>query len=129
MKKGLVILGIMFISTTAFAGTMTQLYCDKCGYKSNILHEGLGFEGYANSIVYCEVCRDFYAIPTEIVFETDRHKKSDIPKATEKGKILGEERLVYCCPKCGDKAFAYDGPVCPICKKGRLQKRSVGVWD
>jgi len=129
VKEVFLILAIMTISSIAFAGTMTELSCDSCGYKSKALYEGVAGEGYSNSIVYCEICKNFYAIPTKIVFETDRHKKSDIPETTEKEKFLGKERLVYRCPKCGGKAFTYDGPLCPICKNGRLHKRIVGVWD
>jgi Zn finger protein HypA/HybF involved in hydrogenase expression len=120
---------IVILSNIVFAGALVEFHCDKCGFKSSSVSEGCGLMGVEYTVVYCKICKDFYAIPTEIAFETERNKSVIPVKPIGKKEFLGTERLIYPCPKCSSEVFVYNGPICPICTKGRLRKNTVGLWD
>jgi Zn finger protein HypA/HybF involved in hydrogenase expression len=121
-----VILSITFFSSLAFSGTLEKVKCDKCNYLSDDLHVGGGMAGTENTVIYCEACKQFYTIPTNV---TSTGGNFNIVQPKGKKEFLGEERLVYPCPKCGSDAYAYNGPVCPICREGKLQEKFLGKWD
>lgn len=122
-------LAFMFLLGIAFAGTLVELSCDTCGFKSGSMQEGCGFAGVRHTIIFCDICKTFYSIPTDIEFETEKNAGADLVKPTGKEDFLGSERLVYPCPRCGSKGFSYDGPACPMCNKGTLKKEDLGYWD
>jgi predicted RNA-binding Zn-ribbon protein involved in translation (DUF1610 family) len=126
-KLGILIAVILFLSTFAFAGSIIRLVCDHCGYKSQKLFAEGGFLG-SNTIIFCEKCKKFYTIVTE-VYRQDRTPNLKPVEPIGKKIFLGEERLLYPCPKCGKGAVAYSGPICPICKKGKLSQLFKGLWD
>lgn len=119
----------IFLSSIVLAGTIVEFVCDKCGFKSTELDEGCGKAGINYTIVYCDTCKKFFSIPTEIAFKTKLSENFNVIKPIGNEVFLGEKRLVYPCPQCKSKAFVYDRTVCPICKKGKLQNRSIGIWD
>ena len=129
-KKSLVglavILSITFFSSLAFSGTLEKVKCDKCNYSSDDLYVGGGMAGSENTIIYCEACKQFYTIPTSV---TTTGGNLNIIQPKGKKEFLGEERLVYPCPKCGSDAYAYDSSVCPVCGKGKLNYEVRGKWD
>ena len=115
-KISFVILGILFLGGIAFCGQIQKFVCAKCGFKSSELFTGQGKSGIKKSIIYCPKCRDFYTIATST-------------NSVGKKRFMGKERLVYACPKCASEAFAYAGPVCPLCKKAKLKIENTGDWD
>jgi hypothetical protein len=129
MRIILVIAIIMLVAGVACAGDIIKLCCDRCGYESKDILEGVGMAGFGNTIIYCPSCKTFSAIPTRVAFESGLKVEPDLAKPEGKETFLSAERLVYKCPACGGKAFAYDGPLCPLCCEGDLRKEMVGNWD
>lgn len=131
MLKKTVLLFTIFIifSNIAVAGTLIQFSCSECGFKSDSITEGCGFAGIENTVIFCNNCKKFDSIPAKIIFQTEENKSANIVEPMGEEEFLEAKRLVYPCPRCGSKAFAYDGPVCPICKKGVLRKEETGLWD
>lgn len=131
MLKKIVLFFTVFtiLSDIALAGALIQFSCSKCKFKSDSIPEGCGFAGIGHTVVFCNNCKKFDSIPTKIDFQTEQNEDAGIVKSIGEEEFLGVKRLVYPCPRCGSKAFAYDGPVCPICRKGRLKKEDMGLWD
>ena len=120
---------LMSLTNICFAGEITQFCCDKCGFESDPLPEGCGMAGIKKTIVYCGKCKDFRSLDSAIAFKTELNNNAVLVKPAGKVKFLGKERLVYPCPECGSKAFVYDGPLCPHCFNGKLNKKDMGLWD
>lgn len=113
----------------ALAGEIVLLKCDGCDHKFSRVFTGCGRKGIEKTTVYCGTCRDFSALATARRFGNPGPGDSVIVKPKGKAPFLGEERVFYACQKCGGEAFVYTGPVCPVCRKGKLASRRVGLWD
>lgn len=120
---------LMIFPSVLFAGEMIQIECNTCNFKSTHLFEGCGMAGIKNSIVFCDNCKNFHTIPTKIEFETDMSKNAALVRQTGRKIFLGFKCLTYPCPKCNSIAYRYKGSTCPLCLKGRLEKRNSGYWD
>jgi len=126
--EGLVITAILLLSTSAFAGEVLEFSCNSCGFVSNAVDKGCGLPGRPNhnscqQVVYCGNCKNFTNVP----ITTSSYETAVSPIGEE--DFLGAKRKYYHCPKCGGKAFKYEGPTCPICLKNTLKAERVGVWD
>jgi len=118
---------MLFSVGAVFAGEVVKLECDTCGFKSNNLFLGGGKFKRGNIAVYCDKCKNFYAVVSSA------KEASVVPnKAVEPigaGNVSQEEGNEYFCPKCNSEAVVYESKVCPICKKGALSRQRIGLWD
>lgn len=128
-KAGFIVLGLLFFVTIAFAGQIKQFNCSYCGFKSSEVFDGIGKSGIEKTVVYCSACKDFFAIPTKRVFQTQSNMLIKIINWRGYNKFMGKMLLVYPCPVCNGDAYVYDGSVCPVCKEGKLKTEIKGDWD
>jgi rubrerythrin len=119
--KRIIFVGVIILfAAFVYAATSVWLRCSSCGYQSAQLIEGPMMAG-SNSIVYCPACKQFHSILTYDNPSLPAARKKAV-QSTGKEDFEGAQRLTYPCPKCGSKAYDYQGPLCPICKKGNLTR-------
>jgi hypothetical protein len=119
MKKLFLILVLLLVHVTTFAGAVYEVKCHHCDFNSQINSGGTKL--MASLQGYCSKCKKNQMV----------HWKRESKKAPHTIKVwdslTGKTRELFFCPDCGKLVFVIedvkDIKFCPKCKRDKLESK------